>query len=47
LDFDYDTYFVARVERGDEEGKSLLMKPWNETCDEIAALVAEYGESEM
>jgi RNA polymerase primary sigma factor len=35
------------AEESDEEGQSLLMKPWNETCDEIAALVAEYGESEM
>jgi len=47
LDFDYDTYFVARVENGDEEGQFLLMKLWSETCDEIAALVAEFGESEM
>ena len=47
FDFDYTTTFVARVEKSDEEGQSLLTKPWNETCDEIAALVAEYGESEM
>ena len=45
FDFDCSIYFVERVEESDKEGLTLLMKPWKETCDEIAALVAEYGES--
>jgi hypothetical protein len=47
FDFDCSIYFVQRVEDSDQEGTKLLMKPWNETCDEISGLVAEYGESEM